>query len=619
MGYEANAKSGTIVPLRSTDSNATTSANGYFNTGTSANISTSGTINMSNLKEVTTSDYEIYITGIKVGQNYTYINIQRTNNSGNYYGSSSSGNSKNTARLYTSGNTNETNFLPEWSSEENNQFKLKANVSGNYKYFKYNTGSPRFAYYNSAGEKIVFYKKAHTLTYSATNGTIAGVDAGSNAVASGASVAENATVTLTATPSDGYEFSSWEVSGTGSTLSSTSTNPTTFTMGTADATVTANFTATGADNTITPIDDKEVGVLKSITLTPTSNNGTTPFSFSTTSDKISLSTTSGTSCEITGLSVTGETDAVVVIGQATGTHNATYYKAATPIYVNISVVDNRTTPDIIFSEDEIDLTAGDDQTITVTTDHTGTRSVTSSDDEIASVELSSGNVYVLAGDKGGTATITLSITENGDYKSTSKSFTVNVNDGKSDPTITVDKTEVGINTSDTYTLTSNSEGAITITMDAEYEEYAELKDNSDGTFNLSGLAEGTVTINVSQAENGSYRAYETTFNISVVDNRTTPTFSFSDASKIIEWADRNSYVKPTLTNTSDGTVTYTSSNTGVATVGSNGDITFVAGGETIITASVSGSANYKDAEASYTLTVNKPFEFAVGFPPALIP
>ncbi len=81
----------------------------------------------------------------------------------------------------------------------------------------------------------------HTLTYSATNGTIAGVDAGSNAVASGASVAENATVTLTATPSDGYEFSSWEVSGTGSTLSSSSTNPTTFTMGTADATVTANF------------------------------------------------------------------------------------------------------------------------------------------------------------------------------------------------------------------------------------------------------------------------------------------------------------------------------------------------------------------------------------------
>lgn len=81
----------------------------------------------------------------------------------------------------------------------------------------------------------------HTLTYSATNGSIAGVGAGSVAVASGASVGEGATVTLTATPSSGYVFSSWSVSGTGSTLSSTTTNPTTFTMGTANATVTANF------------------------------------------------------------------------------------------------------------------------------------------------------------------------------------------------------------------------------------------------------------------------------------------------------------------------------------------------------------------------------------------
>lgn len=81
----------------------------------------------------------------------------------------------------------------------------------------------------------------HTLTYSATNGTIAGVDASSNAVASGGSIAESATVTLTATPSSGYAFKEWSVSGTGSTLSSTSTNPTTFTMGTADATVTAVF------------------------------------------------------------------------------------------------------------------------------------------------------------------------------------------------------------------------------------------------------------------------------------------------------------------------------------------------------------------------------------------
>ncbi len=97
---------------------------------------------------------------------------------------------------------------------------------------------------------VLTYSTTHTLTYSATNGSIGGVVYGtSTAVASGASVAEGGKVTLTAQPADGYEFSSWEVSGTGSLLSSTTTNPTTFTMGTANATVTANFVASGATPT----------------------------------------------------------------------------------------------------------------------------------------------------------------------------------------------------------------------------------------------------------------------------------------------------------------------------------------------------------------------------------
>ena len=154
MGYEATAKSGVIIPLRSVDCGATTSANGIFNSGTT---STNGTIDMSTV--TTTSDYEIYISA---SSTTGYINIQRTNNTGDYYGATSGGSSKNLARLYTSGNSNETNILPEWASEANNQFKLSANVSGSYKYLKYNTGSPRYCFYNSAGEKIVFYKKVES-------------------------------------------------------------------------------------------------------------------------------------------------------------------------------------------------------------------------------------------------------------------------------------------------------------------------------------------------------------------------------------------------------------------------------------------------------------------------
>ncbi len=54
---------------------------------------------------------------------------------------------------------------------------------------------------------------------------------------------EDETTTITATPETGYKFRSWAVSGTGAELSSTTINPTTLTMGTADATVTATFSA----------------------------------------------------------------------------------------------------------------------------------------------------------------------------------------------------------------------------------------------------------------------------------------------------------------------------------------------------------------------------------------
>ena len=60
---------------------------------------------------------------------------------------------------------------------------------------------------------------------------------------SATSVTEGSTATATATPNTHYVFTNWSISGTGSTLSSTTDNPTTVTMGTANTTVTANFSA----------------------------------------------------------------------------------------------------------------------------------------------------------------------------------------------------------------------------------------------------------------------------------------------------------------------------------------------------------------------------------------
>ena len=67
-------------------------------------------------------------------------------------------------------------------------------------------------------------------------------EAGSVSIAT-AELASTQTTTVTATANTGYTFASWSISGTGATLSSTTANPTTLTMGSEDATITANFTA----------------------------------------------------------------------------------------------------------------------------------------------------------------------------------------------------------------------------------------------------------------------------------------------------------------------------------------------------------------------------------------
>ena len=79
--------------------------------------------------------------------------------------------------------------------------------------------------------------KAYTVT-AATNNSNYGT-----AAAAASSLDAGETTTITATPETGYKFVSWAVEGTGATLSSTTTNPTTLTMGTANATVTATFSA----------------------------------------------------------------------------------------------------------------------------------------------------------------------------------------------------------------------------------------------------------------------------------------------------------------------------------------------------------------------------------------
>ncbi len=94
------------------------------------------------------------------------------------------------------------------------------------------------------------YCQSFTITYEPASSTPTHVlssavspDNSGTVALSSTTVAEGSTATATATSNPGYAFDHWSISGTGASLSSTSANQTTVTMGTADATVTATFTA----------------------------------------------------------------------------------------------------------------------------------------------------------------------------------------------------------------------------------------------------------------------------------------------------------------------------------------------------------------------------------------
>lgn len=72
----------------------------------------------------------------------------------------------------------------------------------------------------------------------------------------------------------------------------------------------------------------------------------------------------------------------------------------------------------------------------------------------------------------------------------------------------------------------------------------------------------------------------------------------------VDWADKDSFVPPTLTNPHKLTITWSSEKEDVATVDANGAITFVGNGTTTITASSAKTNQYEAGSASYQLTVS---------------
>jgi hypothetical protein len=306
---------------------------------------------------------------------------------------------------------------------------------------------------------------------------------------------------------------------------------------------------------------------------------------------------------------TGEFEFIVYEGQSYSLHvTDNNYKSITVAAdlenENVITVEVKDTQTLSFSESIISKKYGDDKftnTIDVScATGTGTIAYTCSNTSVATVTMTTGEVTIIGV---GEATITATKEMDDNTFSTSSSYVLNV----------AKKSE-----SIKYLVTSK---------DIIYERNKKVINELDRPANIDGniiytssntavatvntltgevtvRRVGTSIITATLTNDSLYEDTATTYNLRVkkiadalnyensVINKT-----YGDAKFI------NESLKPEGT---DGDISYTTSNSGVATIDPHsGEVTIVGAGTTIITAILSNDSTYEDAQATYTLNVAK--------------
>lgn len=139
---------------------------------------------------------------------------------------------------------------------------------------------------------------------------------------------------------------------------------------------------------------------------------------------------------------------------------------------------------------------------------------------------------------------------------------------------------------------------------------------ADCVWNVEAQSDGTLMITCTA--NGKFIQYNTGYNnFAVYDDeqgnrpmlyeevggKEAPEFSFAAQTATLNLLDAGAFTAPALNSTSDGAVTYTSSNTDVATIDADGRIEALAAGETTITATLAETDEFTAATAEFTLHV----------------
>ena len=277
--------------------------------------------------------------------------------------------------------------------------------------------------------------------------------------------------------------------------------------------------------------------------------------------------------------------------------NTVYYQVTKPNYTTLegskTVTITPAAATVSFAAATIEKRFGDAAfTNAVTNTGDGTVSYATSSETVATIDATSGQVTIVGA---GTATITATVTDGANYTYAKKttSYTLNV----ATAAMTVDAAD--------YSGTYDGK-AHTISVTAP-EGAAVMYGTTEGTYNLQAAPTYT-----NASTNTVYYQVTKTNYTTVTGSKTvtiTPaaaTINFTETSVRKTFGD--AAFTTAITNTGDGTVSYSSSDTKVATVdATSGQVTIVGAGTATITATVTDGANYTYATktATYTLSVGK--------------
>ncbi len=143
-------------------------------------------------------------------------------------------------------------------------------------------------------------------------------------------------------------------------------------------------------------------------------------------------------------------------------------------------------------------------------------------------------------------------------------------------------------------------------LDVSYSSSEESVATIDGKGAITLIADGTTIITAAFAGNDTYAECSASYTLTVTKNTDGISWSAGTCTVTIG-ASSNTF--PTLNNPGEQSITYSSSNTGVATIASDGTVALLSAGETTITAKSEAKStetvNYEASTVSYTLTVKE--------------